>query len=217
VRVRIGEFLLDSATRQLLQADRPVHVSPKAFQLLELLLARRPRPATKAEINDALWPATYVSASSLARVVAEVRAALGDDARHPTLVRTIHGFGYAFSGSAEAERDVRAAPLEACTCRLTWGDREIVLCDGEHVLGRAPTASVWIDSTSVSRSHARILVAEGRATLEDLGSKNGTFLRGKRVEAASELMDGDVIALGDVVLKFRASRAALSTATAAAD
>jgi DNA-binding winged helix-turn-helix (wHTH) protein len=215
--IRIGECVLDSAARRLSRAGRSVHLSPKAFQLLELLLACRPRALSKAEIRDALWPATYVAASSLARVVAELRAALGDDARHPRLVRTIHGFGYAFAGEAATEPQTPSAPPDAFACRLTWGDREILLREGEHVLGRAPTASVWIDSTSVSRSHARIVVAGGRATLEDLRSKNGTFLRGRKLEAPSELLDGDVIAVGPVVLKFRAARATVSTATDVAD
>jgi len=215
--IRIGECVLDSAARRLSRAGRSVHLSPKAFQLLELLLAQRPRAVSKAEMRDALWPATYVAASSLARVVAELRAALADDARHPRLVRTVHGFGYAFSGDAATEPQTPSAPPDAFACRLTWGDREILLREGEHVLGRAPTASVWIDSTSVSRSHARIVVAGGRATLEDLGSKNGTFLRGQKLQAPSELSDGDVIAVGPMVLKFRAARATVSTATDVAD
>jgi len=215
--IRIGECVLDSAARRISRAGQPVHISPKAFQLVELLLACRPRVVSKAEIRDALWPATYVAASSLARVVAELRAALGDDARHPRLVRTVHGFGYAFLGDAATESQTPSAPPDAFACRLTWGDREILLREGEHVLGRAPTASVWIDSTSVSRSHARIVVAGGRATLEDLGSKNGTFLRGQKLQATSELSDGDVIAVGPVVLKFRAARATVSTDTDVAD
>ena len=215
--IRIGECVLDSAARRLSRAGRSVHLSPKAFQLLELLLAQRPRAVSKAEMRDALWPATYVAASSLARVVAELRAALADDARHPRLVRTVHGFGYAFLGDAATEPQTPSAPPDAFACRLTWGDREILLREGEHVLGRAPTASVWIDSTSVSRSHARIVVAGGRATLEDLGSKNGTFLRGQKLQAPSELSDGDVIAVGPMVLKFRAARATVSTATDVAD
>ena len=164
----------------------------------------------KAEIHDALWPATAVSSSNLGRVVADLRSALGDDARHPRYVRTVHGFGYAFSGEAVDDAPP-PEPLDARACSLVHGTREIPLGEGPHLLGRAPDASVRIDSTSVSRHHARIVVARGRATLEDLGSKNGTFHRGKRLEASAELSDGDLIGVGSIVLKFRTARALAST------
>jgi len=213
VRVRFGDCVFDAGARQLTRAGQPVHLAPKAFRLLELLLSRRPRPATQAEIRDALWPATTVGVSSLARVVADLRTAIGDDARRPRLLRTVHGFGYAFAGEAVREQSPGPGELDALSCRLSWGEREIPLGEGEHVLGRLPDASVWIDSTNVSRRHARIVVSAGRATLEDLGSKNGTYLRGTKLTGPSELTDGDVITVGPVVLKFRAARVAQSTET----
>lgn len=210
MRLRFGDCVFDSATREVRRGGERVGLSPKAFRLLELLLTRRPQAVTRAEINDTLWPATYVSASNLGRVAAELRSALGDDARHPRYVRTLHGFGYAFSGEVD-DAEPPPGPLDARACRLVWGTREIPLGEGQHVLGRAPEASVWIDSTKVSRHHARIVVSRGRAMLEDLGSKNGTYLRGKRLEAPAELGDGDLIGVGTVVLKFRSPRALAST------
>jgi DNA-binding winged helix-turn-helix (wHTH) protein len=211
--VRFGDCVFDTSARELTKQGRPVHLAPKSFQLLELLLSRRPHPVPGGEIRDTLWPATSVGASSLARVVADLRSAIGDDARRAHLLRTVHGFGYAFSGAALADQAMGAATLDALACRISWGEREIPLAQGEHVLGRLPDASVWIDSTNVSRRHARIVVSGGRATLEDLGSKNGTYLRGQRLTGPSELVDGDVITLGPVVLKFRAARVAQSTET----
>jgi DNA-binding winged helix-turn-helix (wHTH) protein len=213
VRVQFGDCIFDTGARELTKAGRPVHLPPKPFQLLELLLSRRPRPVPSAEIRDALWPRTVVGASSLARVVAEVRSAIGDDARRPRLLRTIHGFGYSFSGDAARELATAPEQADALPCRLSWSGREIALGEGEHVIGRLPDASVWIDSTSVSRRHARILVSAGRATLEDLGSKNGTYLAGRKLTAPAELSDGDVITVGPIVLRFRAPRAAGSTTT----
>lgn len=213
MRVRFGDCVFDIRARELTRGGHPVHLPPKPFRLLELLLSRRPHPVARSEICDVLWPSTAVGVSSLARVVVDLRTAIGDDARHPRLVRTVHGFGYAFSGEAVWEQAPGSAPLDALACRLVWGEREIPLAEGEHVVGRVPEASVWIDSISVSRRHARIVVSAGRATLEDLGSKNGTWLRGKRVVAASELADGDMITVGSVVLKFRAARVAVSTQT----
>jgi DNA-binding winged helix-turn-helix (wHTH) protein len=213
VRVQFGDCVFDTTTRELRRKGQPVHLTPKSFQLLELLLARRPRPVPRAEIHDTLWPDTSVGASSLARVVADVRSAIGDDARRSHLLRTVHGYGYSFSGEAVLEQAPGSGTPDALACRIVWGERQIPLAEGEHVIGRAPEASVWIDSTSVSRRHARILVSAGRATLEDLGSKNGTWLRGKKVASPSELADGDVITVGSVVLKFRAARVAVSTQT----
>ncbi len=211
LRLRFGDCVFDSATREVRRGGERVPLSPKAFRLLELLLARRPQAVTRAEIHDALWPSTYVSTSNLARVTADLRSALGDDAQHPRYVRTLHGFGYAFSGQVVDDAEPPPEAFDARACRLVWGAREMPLGEGEHVLGRAPEASVWIDSTKVSRHHARIVVTRERATLEDLGSKNGTYLRGQRLLATAELSDGDLISVGPVVLKFRSPRAVAST------
>jgi DNA-binding winged helix-turn-helix (wHTH) protein len=213
VRIRFGDCVLDARARQLTRAGRPVHLPPKPFRLLELLLSRQPDAVARVEICDALWPNTAVGATSLARVVVDLRSAIGDDARDPRLVRTVHGFGYAFSGEAVRETAQDPEPGDALACRLIWGQREIPLGEGEHVLGRLPDAKVWIDSTSVSRRHARVVVSAGRATLEDLGSKNGTWLRGRRLTEPCELVDGDVITLGPAVLRFRAAPTAVSTQT----
>jgi DNA-binding winged helix-turn-helix (wHTH) protein len=213
VRVRFADCVFDASIRELRRKGSPVHLPPKAFALLELLLERRPRPVPRAEIADRLWPDTAVGASSLARVVVDVRCAIGDDARHPRLLRTVHGFGYSFSDEAVSEGPGGAFPSDALVCRLAWGDREFPLGEGEHVLGRLPDARVWIDSASVSRRHARIVVSAGRATIEDLGSKNGTWLRGERLTGPVELADGDAVTVGPAVLRFRASRAATTTDT----
>lgn len=201
MRLRFGECVFDSASRELSRGRVRRELSPKAFQLLELLLEHRPRVLTKQELHDRLWPDTFVSDSSLPRLVAEVRAAIGDPAKAPELVRTVHRFGYAFSGSVVAEESL--ATSEGAPCRLVWGDRQIALLPGENGLGRAAEARVRIDHARVSRHHARIVVADGRAVLEDLGSRNGTFLRGERVLAPAELADGDEICIGPVVLMFR--------------
>ena len=106
--------------------------------------------------------------ASLAGLVAEIRREIRDDARVPRYLRTVHGFGYAFSADG-----VATAEDESSVFRLIWGIREVSLSAGENVLGREPAAAVFIDDATVSRHHARILVAGGRACLEDLGSKNG--------------------------------------------
>ncbi len=211
VRLRFGDCVLDRPARELRRGGVPRELSPKGLQFLELLLDARPRALTKQEIHERLWPNSFVSESSLARLASEVRAAIGDDARHPHLLRTLHGHGYRFSGTATVE-----PPLEAPSpagCRLLWGDRQIPLLEGVNVLGRAAQASIRIDLGRVSRLHARIRVEGDRVLLEDLGSKNGTFLRGERVVAPAELVDGDEIAIGSVVLLFRAAGPDATTQT----
>jgi len=71
---------------------------------------------------------------------------------------------------------------------------------GSTSLAAHQEAAVQIDSPGVSRLHARVRIEKDVATLEDLGSKNGTLLNGTRVEAATALADGDEIRLGTVVL-----------------
>jgi len=211
LRVRFGNYVLDSGTRELACRGRAVPLSPKVFELLELLLERRPEAVAKDAIHDRLWPKSFVSESSLARLAAEARAALADDARKPRYLRTVFGFGYAFCGEAVEQRPRVGSGL---ACRLTIGTRDIPLSPGENVLGRADEAAVSIPSTKASRRHARIVVEKQRALLEDLASKNGTFLRGQLIEAPRSLADGDEITIGEVVMTFRITRGGGSTETA---
>ena len=210
--LRFGDWVLDGETRELRGRGGPVHLSPKAFDLLLALLEKRPRVLCKQEIRDLLWPRTFVSDSNLARLVKEVRRALGDPVRQPVYLRTVHVVGYAFCGEV-VELPRREDPRPDLDCRLIWGHRESRLDAGENVLGRTAKATPWIESATVSRRHARIVVAAGTATLEDLGSKNGTFLRGERLAGPAPLGDTDEIGLGSLLLTFRAASAACSTKT----
>jgi DNA-binding winged helix-turn-helix (wHTH) protein len=215
MRVRFGDCLLDSETRQLSVRGEPVHLSPKAFQFLELLLENRPRALSKSEIHERLWPGTFVSDGTLASLLVEVRSAIGDSARESRFVRTVHRFGYAFSGSAEELRGtVSAVGGRKSIYRLIWENRDIPLSFGENLLGRDEAATVWIDDALVSRRHARILIDETGAILEDLDSKNGTYLRGKRIAAPRKLADEDPVRIGPASMIFRIFKQTASTATA---
>jgi DNA-binding winged helix-turn-helix (wHTH) protein len=215
MRTRFEDCVLDSSTRELLRKGRPVHLSPKAFELIELLLTERPKAISKARIHERLWPKTFVADSTLTKLVAEVRAAIGDDAREPRFIRTVHVFGYAFCGAvSDSVGKGLKSGVGGCFYRLIGDGRETDLMEGENILGRGPGSVIWIDDESVSRRHARIIVSGGRATLEDLGSKNGTFLKEKRLES-STLSDGDEIRLGVVRFKLRVFRGLPSTKSAA--
>jgi DNA-binding winged helix-turn-helix (wHTH) protein len=210
VRVTFGEWLFDGEARQLLRSSSAVAVSPKAFDLLALLIDRRPAAISKAQLKDALWPSTFVADANLPSLVAEIRAALGDDARQPRFVRTVQRFGYAFCAEAAMLRSVPAVDLPVF--HLVGAGQDVALPQGETILGRARWASVAFDSASVSRQHARIVVTGGQATIEDMNSKNGTFIDGRRTTRRTALHDGHEVRLGSVRLTFRAHEDS-STAT----
>jgi len=217
LRIRFGECLLDSETRQLYVRGKEIHVQPKAFQFLELLLQDRPKAISRGTLHERLWPGTFVSDTTLTSLVAEVRHAIGDGAHESRFVRTVHRFGYAFSGEA---REISEEPSRSTRARfvhwLVQGTKRIHLEPGESIIGRDPQASVFIDDRSVSRRHARIVVSDDGATLEDLGSKNGTLLHSEKVESVVPLSDGDQLKVGDVLLKIRIFPIPDSTATGAA-
>src|SRR5262249_30618645 len=145
----------------------------------------------KSEIHERLWRDTFVSDGTLTSLVAEVRSAIGDTGEETQWIRTVHRFGYAFSGPVEAEESRRRRHRPSFAYRLFWRTREIALEEGENVIGRNPDVGIFIDHPSVSRRHARLRISEEGTVIEDLGSKNGTYVRGERVEAASNLADGD--------------------------
>jgi DNA-binding winged helix-turn-helix (wHTH) protein len=210
MRASFAGFVFDSDTREVRRGRTAVAVSPKAFDLLELLVRSRPRAVSKEEIHERLWPKTFVSDASLTNLVAELRAALEDDADEARLIRTVRRFGYAFMGGATEE----TGPLPGSARRLLWETREIPLTTDETLLGRDESATVFIDDASVSRRHARIVSRDGQATLEDLGSKNGTLHNGERLQAPVRLSDGDRIQVGRASLVFRESSSTRSTQTA---
>jgi DNA-binding winged helix-turn-helix (wHTH) protein len=213
--VSFGDCVLDLDRRQLVRAGQEVHLTPKAFELLALLVGERPRAVAKTEIHHRLWPGTFVTESNLTTLVTELRAALADDARSPRYVKTVHRFGYAFCGSA-AEPSPRARVLHRRGPHFTleWADGHAVLHEGENVIGREKDAVAWIESASVSRRHAQIVISEGKATLEDLGSKNGTFVGGQRVTGPLVLADNEEIRIGRVPVRIRIFESGASTRTA---
>lgn len=209
---RFGAFVFDTGRRQLLRDGADVHLTPKAFDLLALLVERAPSVVPKAEIHTHLWPGTFVSDATLVGLVKEVRRALLDDQKG-SLIRTAHRVGYAFAGLTEADGPTRIAP--AVTHWLEVGTRRIALQNGTNVIGRDPDAAVWIDVPGVSRRHAQITLEDGAATLEDLASKNGTLVGDRPVRGRVTLQHGDRILIATELLVFHLSRSGISTATQA--
>lgn len=176
-------------------------VSSKALHLLELLARVRPKALSKEELVEALWPDVVVAEGSLTSLVSELRRVLEDSRKDAAFIRTVHGFGYAFSPDV-AELPERR-PARRGSYRLELDGRDVPLADGENVIGREEDAAVRVDRSTVSRRHACIRIGEGGATLEDLGSKNGTWLDGRAVSDPTALRDGAVVKVGAVALVFK--------------
>jgi DNA-binding winged helix-turn-helix (wHTH) protein len=204
MRVRFDSFEFDTATRELRREGTRVHLSPKSFDLLEILIERRPALVTKGELQDLLWPDTVVLEANLGNAVAEIRKALGDDPRSPRFVATVSRRGYRFSADVEAA-GAPDPPRAHGTVRwwLVWKDTILPLSEGDNLVGRSPNCDIWIDASSVSREHAQIVIAAGRATVEDRKSTNGTFLNGTRIATRHPLVDGNTVTFGSEEAVFR--------------
>ena len=194
MRARIGELVFDGPARQLTFRGGAVHLSPKAWQLLEILLESHPHAVARQDLFDRIWPDVVVLEANLANLVAELRAALVSSGGDPGLIRTIARFGYGLAG--EVVRDELGPATGLCLWTSTG---PVPLHPGPNLLGRDPTAVVRIHDPRVSRRHAEILVGPDRVTILDLASHNGTFVDGKRVTGAVEIHDGERIDLGPVI------------------
>lgn len=211
MRARFGDCVLDTEARELRRGGRAVALSANGMALLAVLIARRPHVLTQAELRDALWPESHVGYTSLARVVSEVRKALGESAERSAFVRTVPRYGYAFTGPASVET---VPDLAASRFVLVADDRDFVLPAGEVLMGRGPECAVRLPSSGVSRVHARLQVHEGGARLDDSGSKNGTWVNGSRIAGPVELAEGDEVVVGTYRMVFRSSASLESTRTA---
>ena len=196
--VTFGDCRLDLDRRELAVAGQLVHLTPKAFEVLRVLVENRARAVSRIELFERVWPGVFVSEDSLARVVAEIRNAIGDTARRANWLRTIHGYGYAFAGPTGSVSHHALGPRFVLQC----GSRQFPLAIGEHVIGRDPVSAMPMHSPAVSRRHALVVVTDEGATVEDLGSKNGTFVGDRRVDTRHELSEGDVIRVGEFTLVF---------------
>ena len=202
MRVQFGDITLDSASRQLVRGGAAIPLFPKAFDLLCHLLERRPSAVSKNELLELVWPGTFVVEANLTVLVTELRRALGDDAHTPRFIRTVHKHGYAFCGQVTEIAPRRTAP-DALRVWLLWNDRVLPLAEGENVIGRDPACGVWLDQPGVSRRHARVVVTDDVAEIEDLGSTNGTFVSEMAIAGPHQLRDADIIQIGSVDLRYR--------------
>jgi DNA-binding winged helix-turn-helix (wHTH) protein len=214
---RLGEWLVEPSLNKLSRGGQTVQLRPKLMDVLAFLASRPGGVVSQEEILESVWSREFIAESALTRTIAELRKTLGDDAGEPRFIETISKRGYRLIAPVDrvghaapvvipAERPsppLARSPLRAHSCGLCWGEQEVPLEEGENIIGRHVDAAVRISSARVSRRHARIVVTGGRAVLEDLGSKNGTFLRGHKIERPVDLSDGDEICFGRDIVVFR--------------
>jgi DNA-binding winged helix-turn-helix (wHTH) protein len=208
--VRFSSFELDPVTHRLRRDGAEIHLPPKAFELLALLVTAAPRVVTKRELHERLWPNGVVTDATLVALVKQLRRALADRDRRSPLIRTVHRIGYAFEAPIAGDE---SSPAVARW--LSWERRRLPLAEGENIVGREPQSSVRIDHPTVSRRHARIVVSGASVRIEDLGSKNKTRVDGIALSPWGTLRDGARVEVGAVQLTYRESGRGLPTLTQA--
>ena len=210
---RLGPWLVRPSLDLLVRPDQEVRIRPKLMDLLVLLAEHAGEVLSRDEALVQLWSKQFIAESALSGLMAELRRVLGDDAHGPTFIETVPKSGYRLLVLPEPVEDEDGPAGATTVCVLIVADRRVPLGEGEHVIGRALDSAVRIDSTDVSRHHAKVVVRDGRATIEDLGSKNGTFVGRERVITPTPLGDGDEARVGGVPIVFRLPRCLQSTAT----
>jgi DNA-binding winged helix-turn-helix (wHTH) protein len=208
MRLKFADCVLDLRTRQLERLGKVVPLEPKVYELLEVLIRRRPAVVPNNALDALLWPQVYVARTSLTRLVSELRSALGDTPRGSRVIRTAYKTGYAFCADVTAVPSPAAA---AATMELVWQGQILALTDGEHLAGRDPDCALVVEASTVSRRHARITVASGAATIQDLDSTNGTHVKGLRISGPTRLDPGDELALGSERVQVRRRRTSAPT------
>jgi len=196
-RLQVGAWTVDADSGLLTQGETSVRVRPKAMDLL-LALAENPGELLSKEFLIArVWPDVVVGDGSLSVAVGELRKALGDHSGAPEYIETIPRRGYRLSAKVSMDEG-KDANTEGSHFWLTGAGLEFELLQGENVIGRSPDAYIRIESPRVSRLHARITVDGDTALIEDMGSKNGTFVGNTRVDGPIPLVHGDQLRLGQL-------------------
>jgi DNA-binding winged helix-turn-helix (wHTH) protein len=193
-----------------------VPLEPKMYQLLEILIKRRPAVIPNEQLDELLWPHVYVARTSLTRLVSALRTLLGDESRDSQIIRTAYKTGYAFCATV-TERSAEPAPSVAPprarpdAIQLVWNEQVISLGEGEFVAGRGDECAVVIDASTVSRRHAKIVVRADTVTIEDLESTNGTRVNGMPITVPTAIAHGNKVELGSEVLLVKKRNASVLT------
>jgi len=201
---QLGDWTVDPTLDRITRDDREIRLRPRAMDVLTVLAFAAGKLLSKSEIIDAVWRTEYVGDHALTQVIAELRAALGDDARNPTFIENIPRRGYRLVAMVTPFVDSTASNHGvSMPFKLETGNGSQPLIQGQNVIGRTEEADICLDRTEVSRCHAMITVQGTTAVIEDLGSKNGTFVNGRQLDGPTVLNNGDEIWIGRSVARMR--------------
>lgn len=225
---RIDEWLVEPQLNRVSNGEISVHLEPKTMDVLLCLAENQGRVVSRQDLVDTVWSTEFISDSSLTHAIADLRKALADDARAPQIIETIPKRGYRLiaqtQGAAPKQGtdpglDGHPQPLavivgnearlptrirfEESDHHLVVGDQEIPLIRPTIVFGRGHEADIQFRVPEVSRRHARLRVGPAEVVIEDLGSKNGTNLNGRRLDGDHQLLSGDAIGIGATTMVYR--------------
>lgn len=188
-----GGYALDVTAGQLRRGAEPIALRPKCFDLLHFLAARHGELISKERLLEALWPDVVVADATLSRTITELRETLGDDPQSPKFIETVPRRGYRFIAALDRPPGIEA---QSAPFILIGSSRQFPLVVGEHTIGRAGDAAVPVLTPLASRHHARLVVSLDSITVEDLSSRNGTFVNDQRIERTTPLSPGDRLKVG---------------------
>ena len=117
MRLRFGPFIFDRALGRLSGDEGEIRLRPKTSELLGVLLERAPELVSHDELVEGVWQGRALSDAVLAQAISELRGALGDDARHPRFIETMHRRGYRFIHAYEPIHPIARCMHRRCRLR----------------------------------------------------------------------------------------------------
>jgi hypothetical protein len=173
---------------------------------METLLALAGNPGevvSKRELVDAVWQSGFVADNTVVHCINELREALGDTPLAPRYLQTIPRKGYRLFGRATpVETASTTQRIDLARYQLEAKTWSAYVLDGTNLIGRDGEAPIIVPSARVSRHHASITVSDHCAVIEDLGSKNGTFVAGRRIDQPTGLDNGVPVRIADFEAVF---------------
>lgn len=152
---RFGSFLLDGARRELSHAGEPVVIQARVFDLLAYLVRHSDRVVDKDELLAAVWPGRVITEAAMSQAIMKARAAVGDDAQDPGIIKTIYGKGFRFVAPVERIRlpqgdSRKSGNRKARVGGQRWGVTAAILVVAAIVFYAA--GRLWIESQPEERA-----------------------------------------------------------------
>jgi DNA-binding winged helix-turn-helix (wHTH) protein len=201
---RLGEWVVDPRANRVSQGTTTVQLEQRVMSVLLCLAENAGEVVTRQRLVDSVWDEGFVADNTVTHAIAELRKAFRDCARDPLFIETIHRRGYRLIAPVILDApQADGYNLEPVRFLAIFRETEYPLWQGEYLIGRDPECAITIPSMKVSRHHARITVEGPRTLLDDLESKNGTFLNGIRIECSTAINGGDLIGIGRITETIR--------------